>query len=183
MIKFKLTAGSAIILSLLSLLIISCEKPLDIDENVFTKYGIPMTGTQVVPANTSSATGAMDVIYVRGEHTLTYTINWSGLSGPPAGGAASPAFPGVTFPAIGVYGIADPGYMAVPYAPLTAYPNGVLQTVNSGFPAAISGTYKGSLYIDNVAIKEADLLNNKFYIQIRTAAFPNGQLRGQVDFR
>jgi hypothetical protein len=167
MIKLKLTAGSAIILSLLSLLIISCEKPLDIDENVFTKYGIPMAGTQVVPPNTSSATGTMDVIYVRGEHTLTYTLNWSGLSGPPTTIAN-------VGPAIGVYGPADAGYLS-PVAPL--------QTITTGFPANATGSYKGSLYVDNVYIKEADILNNKIYITIRTAAYPAGQLRGQVDFR
>lgn len=181
--KFKLPAFSALSISILSLLIVSCEKPLDIDENVFTKTGIPMTGTQVVPGNSSSATGTLDIIYVRGEHTLSYTINWSGLSGPPAAGAASSAFPGVTFPAIGVYGLADAGFMAVPYAGLTPYTNGVVQSIASGFPSAVTGTYKGSLLIDEVAVKEVDLLNNKLYIQIRTAAFPNGQLRGQVDFR
>ena len=149
----------------------SCEKPLDIDENVFTKYGIPMTGSQVVPANSSTATGTLDVIYVRGEHTLSYTITWSGLSGPPANITTPAQLAG---PAIGVYGPADPGFVA-PVAPI--------QSISSGFTAATSGTYKGSLLIDDVYVKEADLLNNKFYIVIKTAAFPAGQLRGQVDFR
>jgi len=169
--KFKLTAFSALSISILSLLVVSCEKPLDIDENVFTKTGIPMTGSQVVPANASAATGTLDIIYVRGEHTLSYTINWSGLSGPPAN-ITTPAQ--VAGPAIGVYGPASPGFMS-PVAPL--------QSITTGFTAATSGTYKGSLLIDNVYVKEVDLLNNKFYIMIKTAAFPAGQLRGQVDFR
>jgi hypothetical protein len=167
MTSFKLTAGSAILICILSLVFISCEKPLDIDENVYTKTGIPMTGSQVVPPNTSSATGTMDIIYVRGEHTLSYTLSWTGLSGAPAN---------ITNvgPAIGVYGPADAGYLS---------PAAALQSITSGFPTGTSATYKGSLYVDNVYIKESDLLNNKYYITIRTAAYPAGQLRGQVDFR
>ncbi len=172
MTSFKLTAGSAILVCVFSLVFISCEKPLDIDENVYTKTGIPMTASQVVPANTSSATGTMDIIYVRGEHTLTYTLNWTGLSGPPFNVSTS-AYPN-TVPAIGVYGPADPGYLS---------PAPVLQAVTSGFPTGTTATYKGSLYVDNVNIKESDILNNKLYITIRTAAYPAGQLRGQVDFR
>jgi len=169
--KFKLTAFSAIIVSILSLVVVSCEKPFDRDENVFTKYGIPMTASQVVPANGSAATGTLDVVYVRGEHTLSYTINWTGLSGPPANVTTPAALAG---PAIGLYGPADPGFMS-PVAPL--------QAITTGFTAATTGTYKGSVLVDNVVVKEVDLLNNKFYIMIKTAANPAGQLRGQVDFR
>jgi hypothetical protein len=169
--KFKLTAFSAITICILSLVVVSCEKPLDIDENVFTKTGIPMNGSQVVPANASAATGTLDIVYVRGEHSLSYTITWTGLSGPPANITTPAALAG---PAIGVYGPADPGFMS-PVAPI--------QSITSGFTAATSGTYKGSLLIDNVYVREVDLLNNKFYIMIKTAAFPAGQLRGQVDFR
>jgi hypothetical protein len=167
MTPFKLTAGSAILVCILSLIIISCEKPLEIDENVYTKTGIPMTGSQVVPPNSSAATGTMDIIFTRGEHTLSYTLNWTGLSGAPT------SITNVG-PAIGVYGPADAGYLS-PVAPI--------QSITSGFPTGITATYKGSLYVDNVYVKESDVLNNKLYIVIRTAAYPAGQLRGQVDFR
>jgi hypothetical protein len=169
--KFKLTAAAALFFSIFSLLVVSCEKPLDRDENVFTKTDIPMTASQVVPANSSGATGTLDVIYVRGEHMLSYTIKWSGLSGPPANITTPAQLAG---PAIGVYGPADPGFMS-PVAPI--------QSITSGFTAATSGTYKGSLYVDNVYVKELDLLNNKYYIMIKTAAYPAGQIRAQVDFR
>ena len=186
--KLKLTAFYLSIILLLSLAIVSCEKPRKIDPNIFTKTGIPMNGAQVVPANSSTATGSLDISYIRGDHLLSYKISWTGLSGPPAAGAASASFPGVTFPAIGVYGVADFGYMAFPFPPqqpagLSTFANGVAQTITSGFPAAAIGSYSGSLFIDGVLLKESDLLNGKYYIQIRTAAFPNGQIRGQIDFR
>src|SRR5207248_8733536 len=98
----------------------------------------------------------------RGEHTLSYTLTWSGLSGPPFNVNTT------TAPAIAVFGPADPGFLS---------PSAPLQVVTTGFTAATSGTYKGTLYVDNVVVKETDLLNNKFYITIRTAAFPAGQLR------
>ena len=158
--KFKLTAFSAMFISILSLVVVSCEKPLDIDENVFTKIGIPMNGSQMVPAVNTTATGTLDVLYVRGEHTLSYTINYNGLSGTPTG--------------VLVYGPADAGFVS---------PAAALQTVTSGFSAGATGVYKGSLYVDNVYVREVDLLNNKFYIVVKTAAFPAGQIRGQVDFR
>ena len=158
--KFKLTAAAAIFVSIFSLLVVSCEKPFDRDENVFTKSEIPMTANQMVPANASGATGTLDVLYVRGEHTLSYTIKYSGLSGAPTG--------------VFVYGPADAGFVS-PVAPL--------QSITSGLPTTTSGTYKNSLYVDNVVVKETDLLNNKFYIVVRTAAYPAGQIRAQVDFR
>lgn len=142
-----------------------------------------MTGSQVVPPNSSTATGTLDVLYVRGSHTLNYTVTWTGLSGAPATGTGSGQFAGNTFPAIGIYGLADPGFMAFPYAGLSNFTNGVAQSITSGFPAAASGTYSGSLYVDDVLIKDSDLLNGKFYLMIRTAGFPNGQLRAQIYFR
>ena len=189
MIKFKLTVNYAFIIGILSVFVLSsCQKDYQsIDPNVHSNKGIPMNGSQVVPANASTATGTLDVVYVRGNHTLTYTITWTGLSGPPAGGASAAPTPGATYPAIGIYGLADPGFQAFPYPPqqptgLSNFPNGVAQTITSGFPAATSGTYSGSLYVDDVLIKESDILNGKFYVQIRTAAFPNGQIRGQIYF-
>ena len=179
--KLKLTAGYALIIGIFSTLLISCEKPVKRDADIVKKSDIPMNGSQVVPPNGSTAKGTIAITYNRGTRVLDYKITYEGLSGPPAGGNSS--FPGVAFPAIGIYGTADPTYMAIPYPPLAVYPGGVIQSVTSGFTNATSGSYSGSLFVDNVAVKETDLLNNKFYIQVRTAAFPNGQIRGQIDFR
>jgi hypothetical protein len=159
----------------------SCKTDKTIDHELFRRnFGIPMNGSQNVPANSSAATGTMDVTYRKDTHTLLYTINWTGLSGNPTAGASATA-PGVTYPAIGLYGLADPGYRAFPYAPLAQFPNGVAQTI-TGFTPGTSGSFSGSVLADGVEIKESDILNGKFYIAIRTAAYPDGQIRGQVYF-
>ena len=167
MIKLRLTALFSLMLGL-TFLFTSCEEDsIYLNQNIFQKQNIPMTGSQNVPANSSIATGSLDISYNKREKTLTYVIKWQNLSGPPTG--------------IAIYGLADAGFIAPP-APLGPFTGGIAQTI-TGFPAATSGTYRGTLYVDGVLIRETDLLNNKFYIAIRTAAFPAGQIRGQIDFR
>jgi hypothetical protein len=167
MIKLKLTAFFAFIIAASSLFSSCHEDDVYPHQNIFTKTGIPMTGSQNVPANASTATGTIDVTYDRREKTLSYTIKWSGLSGAPTN--------------ISIYGLADAGYIAPP-APLGPFTGGVAQSV-TGFSTATSGTLTGSLYVDGVVIRETDLLNGKYYIVIKTSAFPAGQIRGQIDFR
>jgi hypothetical protein len=181
--KLKLTAYSSFILIAFLTILSSCHRnKTTLDHDLFHRnHGIPMNGSQNVPPNSSAATGTLDVEYRKDTKTLNYTITWTGLSGPPAGGASA-TLPGVTYPAIGLYGLADPGYRAFPYATLANFPNGVAQSITSGFAAATSGSYSGSVLVDGVVIKESDVLNGKFYIAIRTAAFPDGQIRGQVYF-
>jgi hypothetical protein len=181
MYKSKLTAFFAVILGLSTLLSSCKDDSIFANEMVFQNTGIPMNGQQVVPAVATSATGTLNVEYRKDLKTLNYTVQWSGLSGPPA--AQTNVIPGVNYPAIGIYGLADPGFIAVPYAPLANFPpNGVAQSISSGFPAATSGTYSGSLLVDDVLVKETDLLNGKFYLQIVTAANKRGELRAQIYF-
>ncbi|MCE2704544.1 MAG: hypothetical protein LW624_03650 [Terrimonas sp.] len=44
------------------------------------------------------------------------------------------------------------------------------------------GTYSGRLFVDEVLITEENLLNGVYYVSIRTAAFPLGELRAQIKF-
>ena len=119
-----------------------------------------MSGAQNVPASTSSALGTMDVSYIKGTKQLNYKITWSGLSGNPTG--------------IGVYGLAPAGFGLPPTTPF--------QTISvTGLTA--NGTYSGNLLVDEVAVKEENVLNGLYYIAIRTAAFPAGEIRGQIKFQ
>ena len=176
--KLKLTAFFFISIIVSAVLFSACKTDNVFKRDLFvSKYFIPMNGSQNVPANSSTATGTIDVVYARDTRLLTYTINWSGLSGPPFNVNTT------TAPAIGIYGTADAGFMAVPVAPFATYLNGIVQAITTGFASAASGSYTGQLFVDGVNVKEADLLNNKFYVMIRTSAFPAGQIRGQIDFR
>ena len=167
MIKLKLTALLSFVLYLAFLLPSCRADDIYLHQNIFNKQNIPMTGSQNVPANSSTAKGSLDVEYNKREKTLTYVIRWENLSGPPT--------------SIAIYGLADAGFIAPP-APLGPFTNGIAQTI-TGFPAAATGSFTGSLYVDGVLIRETDLLNGKYYVAIRTAAFPAGQIRGQIDFR
>jgi hypothetical protein len=145
-----------------SLLVISsCEKEAETKKvNIYSRTGILLTGAQNVPASASTASGSMDVTYDRGNKLLSYKITWSGLTGAPNG--------------MSVYGLAPVGYLAT--SP------GIVQVISTTGLTA-SSTYSGTLFIDGVYIKEQDLLNALYYIGIRTAANPNGEIRGQIKFQ
>ena len=162
--KLKLIALAGIF----SFALVSCEKEVDlVSNNDLQNYDFALTGSQVVPASSSTAGGTIKGTYDRSEKTYTYTLQWNGLSGNPT--------------AIHFHGVADRGYAAIPIAPLAAYPNGIVQTFY-GFKTSPSGTYNGTLYVDGSVIKEHDLLAGKFYVDIHTAAFPGGEIRGQIIF-
>jgi hypothetical protein len=187
MYKSKLTALFLFVVGL-STLVSSCkDQSIFANEMVFQNTGIPMNGQQVVPAVSTSATGTLDVVYRKDLKTLSYTVKWTGLSGAPAASTWTVGIANVSYPPIGVYGLADPGFIAYPYPPqqpsgLSNFPNGVAQAITAGFPAATSGSYSGSLLVDDVAIKETDLLNGKYYLQIVTTANKRGEIRGQIYF-
>lgn len=140
----------------------SCEKNAEKKKQTdYQKTDIPMTGANVVPLSTSTALGKLSVFYTKETRTLSYTFTWSGLSGNPVVG-------------IGVYGLAPEGYAVSPTTPVqTISTTGLLAT----------GTFTGSLLADGSVIKEQDLLNGMYYIQLRTAAFPAGEIRAQIKFQ
>jgi hypothetical protein len=164
----------AIVAVFSSFFLASCEKEdetaLNTDRSRYTSnYDFFLTGSQVVPANASTASGRIEGTYDRRTKTYTYKLTWAGLSG--------------TIPANGIqiHGPADRGFTAPTLSALATYPGGVVQQI-VGNATATSGTFSGTLFVDNVVVKEADLLNGKFYIDIKTAAFPNGEIRGQIIF-
>ncbi len=153
--KFRLTASSLFFASIL--LLTSCEKDFDqtkIEE--FSKTGIVMSAQNEVPANSSTATGSLNVSYSRANRVLFYDFTWTGLTGDVTN--------------MHIHGQAPTGYTA-----------GVFQSF-FGFPKTPSGSFKGSLVIDNVTIKEENLLNGLYYVNIHTAANGGGEIKGQITF-
>jgi hypothetical protein len=135
-----------------------------IDDQVLVSSAVPMDGTQEVPPKMVSGNGTIDLSYNRGLKTLYYTVKWNSLTGAPTAG-------------FGIYGSASKGYRTA----------ALLQSF-SGFPAAQAGTYSGTVFIDGVVLKEEDLLNGFYYINIPTASNPisptnpaqPGEIRGQI---
>ena len=171
MTKIKLTAHPIIIFTAITILS-SCRRDDVEQQTTYSKSGIVINSAQEVPAlaNLSSAVGTLNVNYSKLSKTLTYNFSWSGLTGP------------VT--AFHIHGLDPIGF---------SHPQNVFQTfvVASIVPCKVNGvngptscgSYSGTLYIDGVAIKEADLLNGMYYVNIHTAANGGGEIRGQIVFQ
>lgn len=161
----KLTVLS--IICLFTLIVLnSCEPRAELKRTTnFEKQGIILSGAQETPAVPSTAIGTMNVFYSKNTRTLTYSVQWSGLTG------------AVT--AMHIHGVAP-----------TGYPSGVVQNISTSAitrcaasSTTACGSYSGSFHADGVVVKENDLLNGAYYVNIHTAAYPGGEIRGQIIFQ
>lgn len=118
------------------------------------KYAVNSSGNgaQVVPASASSASGLMTGEYDSHNNTLSGVINWTGLSGGPT--------------AIHFHGFANPGG------------NNIYQFVLDKVPAVASGSMNFQSAFTGA--QEGSLIQGTYYYDIHTAAFPNGEIRGQI---
>lgn len=144
---------------------VSCDRDKDLFvRKEYTRVDVPLTGALNVPQSTSSGLGSMNIHYNTTTKILTYTITWSGLTGSVTGAA--------------IHGMAPSGY-----------PASILQNFStSGISrcATVSntscGSYSGRLFVDGVLVTEDNLLNGVYYVSIRTAANPAGEIRAQIKF-
>jgi CHRD domain len=165
------------------LLIASCEKESDKTRTVFTVVNAPMNGTQARPVTPSPATGSITATYDKSAKTLTYTVKYQNL-------LRKPLF-------ITLFGPAEKGYNA--YSPAAPGPTFLRIAQNfsfnqSGSPAldSLSGTFTASIFIDGTTFNEADVINGRYYITVRTpsavpalnaATLGFGEIRGQIEFQ
>lgn len=126
------------------------------DNPLLTRTNIPITGGQEVPATNVTGNGNMTYTYNRDTKTLSYTVNWTGLSGSVTG--------------MHIHGSAIKGFNAP-----------IVQNF-SGYKTTAAGTYTGTLFVDGAVIKEEDLLHGGYYVNIHTANNPGGEIRGQIIF-
>jgi len=146
----------------------SCEKIAEKKKNTdYEKKGILMTAAQEVPANSSSALGIMDVSYTKETRLLTWSVTWSGLTGPVS--------------LMHIHGLAPKGYSAAVVYNIITPSNGLATPNATLYPA--TGKFSGTMLADGFVVKEQDLLNGLYYMNIHTAANPGGEIRGQIVFQ
>lgn len=175
--KIKLTALPIIIFSAI-IVLGSCRRDDIESESTYSRTGIVMSGAQENnPLNTSTAIGSMDVSYSKLSRTLTYKVSWSGLTD--------------SVSLMHIHGLAPTGFNSGTVQNIIATSSSIFpQKTNNKFTFAKSGSLSGSFYIDGVAVKEADLLNGFYYINIHNNGInPNGgnygggEIRGQIIFQ
>jgi CHRD domain len=166
----KLTA-LPLFLFVAMLALVSCEPDAELKKTTdYEKKSIVMSGAQETPAVPSAAIGSMDVAYSKESRTLTYKVTWSGLTD--------------SVSAMHIHGLAPVGFAAGIVQNIVATANTIFPQKTSGkFTFAKSGTLNGTLLVDGAAVKENDLLNGMYYINIHTATYPGGEIRGQIKFQ
>ena len=132
----------------------SCDKEESNSTPKSAKYSISgaASGSQEVPAVTTSATGNLTGSYDTTSKSLIYTVTWTGLSAE----ATMAHFHG---PAIA-------GAIAPPIETLTITTNGTAGSATDTITAT--------------SALHAALLAGQVYYNIHTAAHPDGEIRGQV---
>jgi len=164
---FKLTASACLCFTLFMGLS-SCEKDEEKDKvNLYVKTDIPGSGAQIAPTPSPSAgTAKLSVDYDKRTRILNYAITWSGLTD--------------SVIAIRINGPAPVGYSAfrTPFnvaagdsSSFNTTPYIVLQQATGSSPRAMagaSGSYTGTLTVDDLKVKEQDLLNQYYYVTLHT---------------
>jgi hypothetical protein len=175
----KLTALSLTLFMSVSSLV-SCEPDEELKKTTdYSKTGIALTGAQEIPAVLSSALGTMDVFYSKASRVLSYKVSWSGLTD--------------SVTAMHIHGLSPVGFASgivqhiISGVGTSSGTNGAqfsAQLVNPG-PLRFSkaGTISGTLLVDGAAIKEADLLNGLYYMNIHTKTYGGGEIRAQIKFQ
>ena len=156
---------SAIPLLFATLLFFSaCEKEADKDNRtIYAPPTLPMSSAQEVPINPTTGTGTINATYNKNTRILTYAVTWTGITGPVA--------------AMHIHGLADPGFNAGVLQNIVTASNGI---ATPGSKYGTSGSISATLYIDGTVFKEEHLLANKYYLNIHTALYPGGEIRGQL---
>ncbi len=129
----------------------ACDKNDDVNDNQYAVSG-NASGSQEVPAVAGSGTATLSGNYDARNNTLTYTVNWNGLSDVVTGAH--------------IHGPATAGVNADVVHSLMIATNG------------INGTAGGTLVLADST--EAHLLSGKLYYNLHTLLNPNGEIRGQI---
>jgi hypothetical protein len=109
-----------------------------------------LTAGEEVPPNDSTATGAVEATFDTDSKLFKWNITYDGLTGP----AAAAHF----------HGPADPGANAGPVVPIPE--------------DKLASPITGEATLDDA--QAADLQAGKWYFNVHTAQYPDGEIRGQL---
>jgi hypothetical protein len=116
-------------------------------------YHASLSASQEVPTNPSVGRGEAEVRFNRDTNMLSWNVTHSGLSGPATAGH--------------IHGPAGPGQNAGVVVPFTGDVN--------------ASRVRGEKAI--TAAQAADLQAGRWYVNLHTARFPGGEIRGQLQRR
>lgn len=148
LMKFVLVAS----LTFFCVLVISSCKKDSTNNSPYTLTG-NASGAQMVPAVSGNGTATFNGTYNPSTKIMTYTTNWSNLTGAPTSGGF-------------YYGAAGSAGTAV----------GTPWTTDSTWTG--TGTYSGTMTL--TADQASQLTTGNWYYSMGTAANPTGEARGQI---
>jgi CHRD domain len=162
------------------LTMVSCEPDEELKKTTdFQKLAIVMTGAQEVPANPSAGIGSMDVFYSKETRILSYKVTWQGLTD--------------SVTAMHIHGLSPVGFSSGIVQNIIAGVGTGTGTSGAQFSAQLvnpgplrftkTGAISGTFPVDGVVVKEADLLNGMYYMNIHTKTYGGGEVRGQIKFQ
>jgi hypothetical protein len=134
----------------LTLLTAGCQKQIDDMTTRRTEFKARLSGATEVPPTASGGEGELEATYNPSNHELDWRLRFSGLTG--------------TVTAAHFHGPAGPG-------------------ANAPVAVPINSTFVGTWQRGEVKLTDtqaADLLAGRWYVNIHTAQFPGGEIRGQV---
>ena len=149
-IFYRGTFVRAGLVGLVLVLTAACQQNINDMTTKRTEFKASLNAGTEVPPNGSAGAGELEATYNPSNHELDWRLRFSGLTG--------------TVTAAHFHGPAGPGANAPVAVPL-----------NSSFV----GTWQRS-EITLTEAQAADLLAGRWYVNIHTAQFPAGEIRGQV---
>ncbi|MFM8591386.1 MAG: CHRD domain-containing protein [Sphingomonadales bacterium] len=167
--KLLKPAAYFLLISVLALTLASCDRDADLFvRKEYIRNDIPLTGALNFPPTASPALGKMNINYNTDTKMLTYTISWSGLTGAVTGAS--------------IHGLAPTGFAASAVQNFITSANLSSITRCATVTNTSCGSISGRLFADGVVVTEESILNGVYYVSIRTAANPLGEIRAQIRF-
>ncbi|HSV10160.1 MAG TPA: CHRD domain-containing protein [Hanamia sp.] len=143
----------AVTFILFTVFVFSCKKNKTTTDNTPYTLSGNASGSQVVPSVTGNGTGTFSGTYNPANQTMTYTTNWSNLTGAPTSGGFYTGASGAAGTAVGT-----------PWTMGTDWTG--------------TGTYSGTMQLTPEQANQ--LIAGNWYYSMGTAANSGGEIRGQI---